>query len=573
MSNPLPLKEWKIAVCQAARRGNKPLVCNMLTERGIHIDDVSIEGRSILFFAIQSSNAQLVETLLSYRCNPNQLGPFQELPLCMAAQAGFVDILEVLAAGGADLNTKDGRGNNCLDYLKQRGDRGALLLRLQEATGLVACRLGCGKVMQLCELEAHESSLCERTSVGCPYCHEIFTVNDFADFHDCKQEPFQCQLCQVWITVGQISAHEHECMKTVTYLCKQCEEHVPVRLRWEHDQEGCMERIIDCANGCGVKYKAKERVKHVLNSCSRRVVTCSQCQEGFEHCDLKKHMATVCPSRAMVCRFGCRNVPLKDLQTHEKDHLNKGTNTSFLFCFIPCAHCTYWVSFVYACTILFFEPNLQDLLLWTPYEVLHWLELHVFAGQVDIQLKFRVMRIFCDDYFYDQKPIQNSSSSPKKKKSYMAKKTKTKTPVDGEVGGSISGSLLSSMYRDKLYQLLVSGNISRIFAKSLVDKFGNELRSSCPRGCGAHFLLKDRKEHADFCPHGIATCLRCGSKIERKNMKLHRKTECQSGHAVRWWPKRNDGESSGVRGGKNRTSGGVHRSEGLENTTFPNIER
>ena len=156
----------------------------------------------------------------------------------------------------------------------------------------------------------------------------------------------------------------------------------------------------------------------------------------------------------------------------------------------------------------------------------------------------------------------------------MAKKTKTKTPVDGEVGGSISGSLLSSMYRDKLFSLLVSANIPRIFAKSLVDKFGNELRSSCPRGCGAHFLLKDRKEHADFCPHGIATCLRCGSKMERKNMKRHRKTECQSSHAVRWWPKRNDGKSGGVvRGGKNRMSVGGHRSEGSEDTKFPNIER
>ena len=76
--------------------------------------------------------------------------------------------------------------------------------------------------------------------------------------------------------------------------------------------------------------------------------------------------------------------------------------------------------------------------------------------------------------------------------------------------------------------LKVKGNVPRSFAQSLVTKFGDQLRSSCPRECGASFLLKDRKEHADFCSAGIATCLRCGGKMKRAEMKEHHLKYCQS---------------------------------------------
>ena len=76
MNHDVPLDEWKKAVCLEARRGNKDLVCTMLTERGVHIKDVEVEGRSILHFAVASGNADLVNILLSFRCNPNQQSPF-----------------------------------------------------------------------------------------------------------------------------------------------------------------------------------------------------------------------------------------------------------------------------------------------------------------------------------------------------------------------------------------------------------------------------------------------------------------------------------------------------------------
>jgi hypothetical protein len=487
----MPLKEWNIAVCTAARRGKKEIVTTMLTDRGARISDVSIEGRGILLFAVQSGKSNLVEVLLTFQCDPNQMGPFGELPICMAAKAGFDGVLEVLAKGGADLNKKDGRLMSCLDYLQKRGDRGVLLLRLQEASGLVACRLGCGMVMKLEDLQAHESSTCERTSVSCPYCFKIFTVSDFVDQHDCRDEPFQCKLCNEWTTVGKLSEHEVECMKTVQYVCEECTELVYVKDRLTHNKYGCMERVVECANECGASFQAKYRVMHCLNDCSKRVVDCPQCKEGFEHWQLAKHVSTTCPARSMVCRFGCDNIPLIDLHQHELNHLNK------------------------------------DLLLWTPHELLYWLELHENFNN-DIQLKFRVLRIFCDDHFY-----QDVNGKTKKKK----KNTQKKINVKGEIGGSISGKLLSSLFREKLYNLLLQAHISRPFSKNLVEKIGNQLRSTCPRECGAQFLLKDRKEHADFCPNGIATCVRCGSKMMRKDIKNHKLKECTSMHSVRWWPK------------------------------------
>ena len=145
----LPPKAWAIQVCNAARQGNKQRCTDMLTEKGYPISSVAVESRSILFFAISSGNADLVETLLTFGCNPNQLSPWKKLPLCMAAEGGFDDVLAVLTAGGADLNLTDGHSKSALDYLKERGDRSRLLLQLQESSGLVACRLGCGAVLQV----------------------------------------------------------------------------------------------------------------------------------------------------------------------------------------------------------------------------------------------------------------------------------------------------------------------------------------------------------------------------------------------------------------------------------------
>ena len=476
----MELNAWLQQVCSHARAGNKPIVCQMLTDRGLHIAKVSLEGRSILHFAIASGNADLVTTLLSFRCNPNRIGPFGNLPLGLAAKAGFDDVVLALATGGADLNLQDNLNNTCLDYLKERGDRTSLLLQLQKATGLVACRLGCGAVLPPSELGVHESSTCKNSSVACPYCYDIFTINDFTNQHDCKAEPVLCPNCNTYTTAGALVQHELICMKTVTYECEQCHDQVLVRIKIKHRKTECMERIIYCGNDCGVQYKAKERTRHVLNDCSRRVSECIQCQGHFEHRDLKEHQMTTCPARIMICRFGCPNISLKNLKKHEANHIEK------------------------------------DLLLFTPEELLWWIELNeTFRG--DIQLGYRVKRIFCERAFFNKKH------------------PKTFT-VHGEVGGIISGKLLSSLYREKLYQLLVNGGVERMFSKQFVEKLGSNLKTSCPRKCGEIFLLNDRKEHVDFCKNGMSTCVRCGSSIVRKNMKLHRVNECQSTH-VRWWPK------------------------------------
>ena len=58
----------------------------------------------------------------------------------------------------------------------------------------------------------------------------------------------------------------------------------------------------------------------------------------------------------------------------------------------------------------------KDLLLWTSYEVLYWLELNETFNH-DIQLKYRVERMFCDAYFWNEKNQTKEARDRARKKS------------------------------------------------------------------------------------------------------------------------------------------------------------
>ena len=122
----------------------------------------------------------------------------------------------------------------------------------------------------------------------------------------------------------------------------------------------------------------------------------------------------------------------------------------------------------------------KDVLQWSSGEVLWWIENNINFNQ-DEQLAFRVKRIFCEKYFQKKNIKKNSSTISTHKK------------VVGKVGGDISGKLLSSLYREKLYQLLVRADIPRAFAQQMVKTFGNKLNTTCPRNCGEIFRLKNRR--------------------------------------------------------------------------------
>lgn len=118
----------------------------------------------------------------------------------------------------------------------------------------------------------------------------------------------------------------------------------------------------------------------------------------------------------------------------------------------------------------------KDVLQWSSGEVLWWIENNINFNQ-DEQLAFRVKRIFCEKYFQKKNIKKNSST----------------ISTHGKVGGDISGKLLSSLYREKLYQLLVRADIPRAFAQQMMKTFGNKLNTTCPRNCGEIFRLKDRR--------------------------------------------------------------------------------
>eukprot|EP00946_MAST-07B_sp_MAST-7B-sp1_P000156 g156.t1 len=496
---------WMKRVCGLARRGDEGRCIVELTSRKVSAATIYVEKRPLLHFAVQSGNSGLVTNLLNFGCDPNSKGPFGETPLSIAARTGDHGMVELLASRGADLNTRDGHGKTCMDHLAARGDSDKLLLRLQRATGLVLCRLGCGSVMPPSELAAHEMSLCENAIVACPYCHQVMSTADFRDQHDCPEEPVQCGMCKKWHPTKDALKHEMECQLTFKYKCEICNSMVLFCKKIDHLRHGCMERIVECPRGCGETFAAKDRPAHLLEACPKRVVDCPQCDKALEFEQLRMHMVTSCPARPTMCRFGCINVRADRLQEHEEAHLDK------------------------------------DLLLFTPAELAWWIELNEdFRG--DPQLRFRVLQCFLG-HAYTKKhfpmgrltkfnDISAQVSSPGKNAKRLL------TQPGG--GGPISGRLLSSMWRSKIKNLLCDDNdIDRPFCKRLLDKLGTSLRTTCPRGCGVPmFPLDDRKEHADFCALGVAKCLRCGKSVVRKHLKGDHRKVCEGRPGMRRWPVR-----------------------------------
>ncbi len=78
-------------------------------------------GETLLHFATESNNKNIVEALLNKGSNPNAKDYIGCTPLHYAAQDGYKDIIEVLLNKGADLNTKDDTGWTPLYLAAQNG--------------------------------------------------------------------------------------------------------------------------------------------------------------------------------------------------------------------------------------------------------------------------------------------------------------------------------------------------------------------------------------------------------------------------------------------------------------------
>lgn len=74
---------------------------------GISPDTKAGMDRTMLFFAADKGNKDMVELLLSYKANPNHLDEEGFGPLHQAIAGGHFEIADMLIAAGADVNAKD----------------------------------------------------------------------------------------------------------------------------------------------------------------------------------------------------------------------------------------------------------------------------------------------------------------------------------------------------------------------------------------------------------------------------------------------------------------------------------
>ena len=80
----------------------------------VDINELDQHGESLLMFACQFDNAQIVQLLIKYGANVNQHDNFGETPLMSAAGFGRLNIVKVLIKHGVDVDDCDNRGINAL---------------------------------------------------------------------------------------------------------------------------------------------------------------------------------------------------------------------------------------------------------------------------------------------------------------------------------------------------------------------------------------------------------------------------------------------------------------------------
>lgn len=113
---------------------------NQLIKKGALVDYQNGYGKTVLYYAIQDNNLELVKHLISLGANVNHhyknpadytaeggnefdyacIQRKGRTPLMHAAQHASIDIIKFLIAQGADINAKDTLGNDIFDYLNPK---------------------------------------------------------------------------------------------------------------------------------------------------------------------------------------------------------------------------------------------------------------------------------------------------------------------------------------------------------------------------------------------------------------------------------------------------------------------
>ncbi len=75
-----------------------------LVDRGMDVNSTNAQGRTILMQAAGGGHADMVKMLLAKRARPNLRAPTGETAIMFAAMKGSLPVVELLYAGGAEIN-------------------------------------------------------------------------------------------------------------------------------------------------------------------------------------------------------------------------------------------------------------------------------------------------------------------------------------------------------------------------------------------------------------------------------------------------------------------------------------
>jgi ankyrin repeat protein len=170
---------------------------------------------------------------------------------------------------------------------------------------LVACSLGCGRLVPLYTMEAHLAQECRKRAVTCPQC-QLSLLEENRETHHSTQCPNRlasCGLCgQTKLSYFRMTHHRREECKMRQVACKyQCFIKVLLAHEREHHelwectlrpiycplgcgevvvcntlkrhQRVCQMRFVACGNGCGEELREKDRVEHEQYYCSLNKTT------------------------------------------------------------------------------------------------------------------------------------------------------------------------------------------------------------------------------------------------------------------------------------------------------------
>ena len=113
-------KDQNTALLLTAKEGHS-LVAEQLLAKGADVRVSDAEGMTALLLASNSEYAQseLVKLLLAKGANVKDTEPQGNTALMLAARAGAFQVIEALAAGGAEVNAKNKDGSNALQLAKE----------------------------------------------------------------------------------------------------------------------------------------------------------------------------------------------------------------------------------------------------------------------------------------------------------------------------------------------------------------------------------------------------------------------------------------------------------------------